>query len=81
MRLPPRQRCSDRGVTLVELLVVVAMIGVLVGATGPSMVQQLDSQKTAEARREILDIHQGMWGTSHAPGFIADIGGFPSTLS
>jgi len=59
-----RRRPSSRGFSLVEMLVVVAIVGLLIGLVGPAAMRQLQSSrvKTTDAQasqlRAALDIYQ-----------------------
>jgi general secretion pathway protein G len=59
----PDARLSERGYTLVEILVVLAIIGLLMGLVGPRILGQLSESKVKTARIQIdafaaaLDLH------------------------
>ncbi|WP_424217878.1 type II secretion system protein GspG [Thauera humireducens] len=59
------------GFTLVELLVVLAILGLLAGLVGPRVLGQLDGAKTKTATVQIKDLEQA------AELFKLDVGRFP----
>jgi len=61
------------GFTLVELLVVLAILGLLAGLVGPRVLGQLDGAKTKTATVQIKDLEQA------AELFKLDVGRFPTT--
>lgn len=61
------------GITLVEMLVVLAIIGLLAGLVGPAVLNQLGGAKTKTAKVQIKDFEQSL------EIFKLDVGRFPST--
>ncbi|WP_418647485.1 type II secretion system major pseudopilin GspG [Thauera butanivorans] len=61
------------GFTLVELLVVLAILGLLAGLVGPRVLGQLDGAKSKTAAVQIKDLEQA------AELFKLDVGRFPTT--
>ena len=54
--LGPRPSILSQGFTLVELLVVLAILGLLVGLVGPQVMKTLGSSKTKTAGIQIADL-------------------------
>lgn len=72
MKLVGRPRHFSLGFTLVELLVVLAILGLLAGLVGPRILGQLGGAKTKTAAVQIKDLEQA------AELFKLDVGRFPS---
>lgn len=63
----------NKGFTLVELLVVLAILTLLAGLVGPQVLKQLDRSKSKTAALQILDLEQAL------ELYKLDVGRFPST--
>lgn len=63
----------QRGFTLMELLVVLAILGLLVSLVGPQVLNQLGGAKTKTAKIQIKDLEQAL------EMYKLDVGRFPST--
>ena len=62
-----------RGFTLVELLVVLAILGLLMGLVGPTLLKQLGGAKSKTALIQIRDLEQTL------EMYKLDVGRYPST--
>ena len=73
---------GTRGFTLLELVVVMAVIGILVAAVTPAVVQRIMDGRIEETRVEVQSLYDGMVGkpTESRFGFVGDIGRLPSSL-
>ncbi len=63
----------QQGMTLIEILVVLAILGLLAGLVGPNLLNRLDSAKTKTASVQIQDLEQGL------EMYKLDVGRFPTT--
>ena len=63
----------QRGFTLMELLVVLAILGLLVSLVGPQVLNQLGGAKSKTAKTQISDLEQAL------EMYKLDVGRFPST--
>jgi general secretion pathway protein G len=69
-----RQRAGGQsGFTLMELLVVLAILGLLMSLVGPTVLNQLGGAKTKTAAIQIKDLEQSL------EMYKLDVGRFPST--
>ena len=73
-RQPPRHRRGQRGFTLLELIVVVAMIGILASMAMPSLRPAPRKAKEAVLKTNLLAIRKSL------DQFYADKGHYPSSL-
>ena len=67
------QRRGQPGFTLMELLVVLAILGLLMALVGPNVLRQLGGAKTKTAGIQIKDLEQA------AEMYKLDVGRYPST--
>jgi len=73
--LPPRRKrkSSEAGVTLIEMLVVVTIIGLIVGIVGIQVFRYLDRAKVSTARTQIKTFEDQL------ELYRTDVGSFPTT--
>jgi general secretion pathway protein G len=67
-----RNRFVQQGMTLVELLVVLVILGLLAGLVGPQVLNQLGGAKSKTALVQVKDLEQG------AELFKLDVGRYPN---
>lgn len=68
-----RRRANERGFTLMELLVVLAILGLLMSLVGPRVLNQLGGAKTKTAGIQVKDLEQSL------EMYKLDVGRYPST--
>jgi general secretion pathway protein G len=73
---------GPRGFTLLELVVVIAVIGILAAAVAPSVIQQIMDSRVEGTRSEAQAIVTAIGGdpAQNQFGFAGDIGRLPATL-
>ena len=76
---------TSRGFTLLELVVIVAVIGILAAAVTPTVMNEIMDTRVNATRSEGEGLHEAMVGAPSAAGtrfgFVGDIGRLPTTLA
>ena len=86
MRTLPTAHCrlrGSRGFTLLELVVILAVLGILAAAVAPSMMQQIADTRVEATREEAEALYTAIVGTPSEGtsfGFVGDIGRLPNTF-
>lgn len=73
MHRPRPARAAEAGFTLLELLVVLAILGLLIGLVAPAAISQLGSAKHKVAEQSVARL------ASFLDLYKVDVGGYPST--
>jgi general secretion pathway protein G len=73
---------SSLGFSLLELIVVMAAIGIIAAAIAPSVMQRIVDGRVEETRDEARILHEAMVGKAgeNRFGFVGDIGRLPGSL-
>lgn len=82
MKRPQRRR--HRGFTLIELIIIIAVLAVLATALAPVIVQRLTDQRIDGTRDEARSLYEGMVGRADQPGnfgYVGDMGRLPNTFA
>jgi general secretion pathway protein G len=70
-----QQRRRERGMTLIEIMVVITILGLIMAAVGVAVIPKLDEAKVSTARMDIGSIHNAL------KLYYAKKGHFPDTAS
>ncbi len=75
-------KAAASGFTLVELVVVLAVIGILAASVTPAVVQQVVDARIGATATEARALHEAMVGnhTQSRFGFVGDVGRFPNSF-
>jgi prepilin-type N-terminal cleavage/methylation domain-containing protein len=79
MNIPQRWHPSSAGFTLIEVIIVIAMLAVMAGAMAPLAVRMIDSGRQDATLERQKSIYRSILGDPSAPGsgFLSDIGRLP----
>lgn len=72
-KMKKKNRCQERGFTLIEIMIVVIIIGLLAGLVGPRLFGKLTQAKQKSAKAQIE-----LFGTA-LDAFRLDVGRYPTT--
>ncbi len=74
---------KEKGFTLIEMVVSLAVVAILAGIATPLIYQQITSDRTEETRAKMKMIYQAMRGNpeSGTYGYVGDIGSLPAGLN
>jgi prepilin-type N-terminal cleavage/methylation domain-containing protein len=81
MNIPHRRHASSAGFTLIEVIIVIAIMAIVAGAMAPLAVRTIDSGRRDVTIKRQQEVHRAIFGDPSAPGsgFLSDIGRFPTT--
>lgn len=76
-------RVKEKGFTLIEMVVSLAIVAILAGIATPLIYQQITSDRIEETREEMKMIYQAIMGNpeSGTYGYVGDIGSLPAGLN
>ena len=77
-----RRRFGAAGFTLIEVVVVIAVVSILAAMAVPYAVQIIDQSRQEATKKEMEGIHRAIMGDSKVPtaGYLGDMGTLPATL-
>ncbi len=78
-----RRRAADAGgFTLIEVIVVIAVVSILASMAVPYVVKILDQTREESTRKQMEEIHRAVLGDPNAPtaGYVGDMGALPAAL-
>jgi prepilin-type N-terminal cleavage/methylation domain-containing protein len=72
-------QASSKGFTLIEVIIVIAILAIAAGAMAPMAVRMIDNSRQDKTLKLQQQIYLAVWGdpSSHGTGFLSDIGRIP----
>lgn len=77
-----RRRTGVDGFTLIEVVVVIAVVSILAGMAVPYAVKIIDQSRQEATKKEMVDLYDAILGDPKVPtaGYLGDMGALPATL-
>jgi prepilin-type N-terminal cleavage/methylation domain-containing protein len=77
------RRRGSGGFTLIEVIVVIAVVSILASMAVPFVAKILDQSREEATRKQMEEMHRAIMGDPKAPtvGYLADLGRLPVTLA
>ncbi len=77
------RRPEAPGFTLIEVIVVIAVISILAAMAVPYAVKIIDQSREESTKKQVEEIHRAIMGDPKGPttGYLGDMGALPTLLS
>jgi general secretion pathway protein G len=76
------RRAGTRGFTLIEVIVVIAVVSILASMAVPYVVKVIDQAREESTRKQMEDLYRAIMGDPKGPtaGYVGDMGALPAVL-